>query len=106
MLVECHQPFVLLKVIQALYVRLTFMTDNNKGIFIRFTIELHCAPYLQNLAHYIFLEVSNDKYNNIHTEILRLEEMFKEDIDRSDEISKVFDRLSDALDSLTIDLVV
>ncbi|KAG2172800.1 hypothetical protein INT43_000147 [Umbelopsis isabellina] len=104
-LVECHQPFVLLKALQALYMRLTFMTDN-KGIFIRFTTKLHCALYLQKLADRIFLEVSNDKHDNTHNELLRLENMFREDIDRSDEISKTFDQLSDVLDSLIIDLVV
>ncbi|KAJ2960191.1 hypothetical protein NQZ79_g4369 [Umbelopsis isabellina] len=104
-LIECHQPFVLLKAIQALYMRLTFMTDN-KGIFIRCRLDTSLCSLFTKLADGTFLELSIDKHNNIHDGIIRLEEMFKEDIDRSDEISMAFDQLFGLLDSLIIDLVV
>ncbi|KAM3579501.1 hypothetical protein VKS41_007957 [Umbelopsis sp. WA50703] len=78
-LVECHQPFILLKVIQALYMRLSFMCDRK--------------------------EVFSDGHNNLNDEIHQLEKMFKKETDVSDEISKAFDRLSEACNSMTLELV-
>jgi hypothetical protein len=90
-LVECHQPFILLKVIQALYMRLSFMCDR-KGIQITSTITLLlCGLYLQFGSLLFSLEVFSDGHNNLNDEIHQLE--------------KAFDRLSEACNSMTLELV-
>jgi hypothetical protein len=104
-LVECHQPFILLKVIQALYMRLSFMCDR-KGIQITSTITLLlCGLYLQFGSLLFSLDVFSDGHNNLNDEIHQLEKMFKKETDVSDEISKAFDRLSEACNSMTLELV-